>query len=286
MGKAFAACKDNFRRWLTNPKLYVTFILIVIMQDYIMIASIRSFAREMDVGIGPWIYPFLPSSWYLCMLEALGSVFLFCDAPMINQGTPYIFVRTGRRAWLGGQILYVVLAALFYQMMFLLASVLLILPQLEFTLQWGKALGSLALTDMGMAYGAELSPVLVRQYTPIQAMLLSFSLRWMVTTLFGMLILTMNLFLPRIWGTIVGGVLALLHPTAINASGTMPFYFSPSSWTAVDYINLSGAAGIRTVSLFPTLSYIWTAGIGTIVLLIGISCWGFRKKSIYSLSIL
>ena len=79
---------------------------------------------------------------------------------------------------------------------------------------------------------------------------------------------------------------ALLHPTAINASGTVPFYFSPSSWTAVDYINLSGAAGIRTVSLFPTLSYIWTAGIGTIVLLIGISCWGFRKKSIYSLSIL
>ena len=63
MGKAFAACKDNFRRWLTNPKLYVTFILIVIMQDYIMIASIRSFAREMGVGIGPWIYPFLPSSW-------------------------------------------------------------------------------------------------------------------------------------------------------------------------------------------------------------------------------
>ena len=60
MGKAFAACKDNFRRWLTNPKLYVTFILIVIMQDYIMIASIRSFAREMGVASGRGFIPFCP----------------------------------------------------------------------------------------------------------------------------------------------------------------------------------------------------------------------------------
>lgn len=286
MGKAFAVCKDNFRRWFSNPKIYVLFILIAIMQDFMMIAPIRSFSRDMAVGIGPWIYPFLPSKWYICMLEALGAVFLFCDAPMVNHGTPYMFVRTGRKAWLGGQIIYIIIAALIYQMMFLLASLLLILPQMEYTLQWGKALGSLALTDMGMMYGVELSSVFVRQYTPIQAMLLSFSLRWMVTSLFGMLILCMNLFLPRIWGTIIGGVIALLHPTAINASGTALFYFSPSSWTVVDYINLSGANEIRTVSLFPKLSYIWIVGIGMIILLIGVSYYGFRKKSIYSLSTL
>lgn len=286
MAKAMAVCKDNFRRLFSSPKIYVMFILIVIMLDSMMIGAIRSMAEDMDLKIAPWLYPFLPSNAYICMLEALGAVFLLCDVPMVNHGTPYIFVRSGRRAWLVGQIIYVVLAGLLYQLLFLLSSVLLILPRLEFTWHWGKVIGSLALTDIGAEYGAELSSIFVRQFMPAQAMLISFSLRWMVDVLLGMLILSMNLFLPRILGTIIGGVVALLHPTAINASGTTLFYFSPSSWTVVDYINFSGANGIRTVSLFPKLSYIWTVGPIVIALLIGLSICGFRRKSIYSLSTL
>lgn len=284
MDKALAICKDNLRRQFTNPKIYVMFILIVIMQDSMKIADIRHFAKEMGMGVAPWIYPFLPSDWYICMLEAIGAIFLFCDLPMVHHGTPYLFVRTGRRAWLGGQILYVFVAAFIYQFMFFASSLLLLLPNMECTLQWGKILGSLALTDMGMEYGIGLSRLIVRQFSPLQATILSFLLRWMVTTLFGMTMLCMNLFLPRIYGTVVGGVIAMLHPTAINASGTFLFYLSPSSWTALDYINLSGANGIQMVSLFPKLSYIWSVGLGIIFLLTAISIYGFRKKSIFSLS--
>ena len=285
MGKAFATCMDNFRRWFASPKIYVVFILILIMQDSMMIAPIRRFARDMNLGIAPWIYPFLPMDWYICMLEAVGAIFLFCDSPMVNAGTPYLFVRTGRRAWLGGQILYVLLAALAYQILFLLSSVLLVLPQLEFTPHWGKTLGSLAQSNIGYwEYGITLSGSLVRRFTPMQAMALSFSLRWMVTALLGMLLLCMNLFLPRVFGMIAGGAIALLHPTAINASGTFLYYISPASWTALDYVNVSGGSDTSAMALFPDLTYIRITGMAILLALILISFLGFRKKSIYSLS--
>ena len=99
MGKAFATCMDNFRRWFASPKIYVVFVLILIMQDSMMIAPIRRFARDMNLGVAPWIYPFLPMDWYICMLEAVGAIFLFCDSPMVNAGTPYLFMRTGRASF-------------------------------------------------------------------------------------------------------------------------------------------------------------------------------------------
>lgn len=287
MAKAFRISFENFKRWLTNPRIYVLFVLIYLMQDSMMIGSVRRFARDMNIPVAPWIYPFLPSDWYICMLEALGAVFLFCDVPVINKGTPYVFIRSGQRAWINGQILYIITAAFLYQFVFMLTGILLLAPRLELTLNWGKTLGTLAQTNMGYEkHGIGLSGAIVRQLTPIRAMFLSFGIRWMVTTLLGMFLLCINLFLPRICGTILGGLVALLHPLAINFSGTILFFLSPSSWTALQYVNIGGAQELGSVSIFPSLSYIWAVGIGAITILVVICKWGFRKRSIYTLSTL
>jgi len=153
MGKSVAVCLDNFRRWGTNPRIYVLAVLILLMQETMMVGSVRNFSYWVNVPVAPWIYPFLTADWYLCMLEALGAVMLFCDAPFMNEGTPYLFVRTGRTAWLGGQILYIIAAAAIYQLFFVAAGILLLSPHMIWTLDWGKVLGTLAQTDAGYANG-------------------------------------------------------------------------------------------------------------------------------------
>lgn len=54
------------------------------------------------------------------MLSSLLLVLLFADMPFVSQVTPYWLVRTKRSVWLAGQVIYVVLATVIYNL-FLLA---------------------------------------------------------------------------------------------------------------------------------------------------------------------
>ena len=44
------------------------------------------------------------------MLSSLLFILLFADMPLISQATPYWLVRTNRKKWLAGEIIYVILA--------------------------------------------------------------------------------------------------------------------------------------------------------------------------------
>ena len=48
------------------------------------------------------------------MLSSLLLILLFADMPFISQATPYWLVRTKRKIWLAGQIIYVILATVIY----------------------------------------------------------------------------------------------------------------------------------------------------------------------------
>lgn len=48
------------------------------------------------------------------MLSSLLLILLFADMPFISQATPYWLVRTKRKVWLAGQIIYVILATVIY----------------------------------------------------------------------------------------------------------------------------------------------------------------------------
>lgn len=48
------------------------------------------------------------------MLSSLLLILLFADMPFISQATPYWLIRTKRKVWLAGQIIYVILATMIY----------------------------------------------------------------------------------------------------------------------------------------------------------------------------
>ena len=82
----------------------------------------------------------------------LGALLLFCDAPFLNQNSSWQILRAGRKNWFWGNMAYIWLLSLVYAAILSLLPVLLMIPHLEWTAEWGKVLGTLAQTNaLGIA---------------------------------------------------------------------------------------------------------------------------------------
>lgn len=154
MGKViriFSCCAQNLRKWPSNPRIYVLGLLLIGFL-FEWVRPIADFSSAVHVSVTPWVFPYLSLSQKVLLLIMLGIVLLFCDAPFIDAHQPYVIIRSGKRDWLLGQILYIMVASALYFLFIALISTLLMLPNLTFSSEWGKIFGTLALTDAGSQF--------------------------------------------------------------------------------------------------------------------------------------
>lgn len=90
---------------------------------------------------------------HVVLIASLGALLLFCDAPFIDSEQPYIVLRSGRKKWVAGQIAYIAISSALFTLFLYLLTLLLLLPWLEFSTEWGKAIGTLAQTTTGYDLG-------------------------------------------------------------------------------------------------------------------------------------
>lgn len=114
--QAFRIAGQNFSGWGKNPRIWMTFILAgvlcLMLSDQIISHAIK-YETVLQI-FEPFIWTYGDAS--SVMLSSLLLVLLFADMPFISQATPYWLVRTKRNVWLAGQIIYVVLATMIYNL--------------------------------------------------------------------------------------------------------------------------------------------------------------------------
>lgn len=112
--QAFRIACQNFSGWGKNPRIWMTFILAAVLclmlSDQIISHAIK-YETILQV-FEPFIWTYGDAS--SVMLSSLLLILLFADMPFISQATPYWLVRTKRKVWLAGQIIYVILATVIY----------------------------------------------------------------------------------------------------------------------------------------------------------------------------
>ena len=112
--QAFWIAGQNFYGWKKSPRIWMTFILAAILclmlSDQIISHAIK-YETILQV-FEPFIWTYGDAS--SVMLSSLLLILLFADMPFISQATPYWLVRTKRKIWLAGQIIYVILATVIY----------------------------------------------------------------------------------------------------------------------------------------------------------------------------
>lgn len=277
MGKLhiyFRIAMNNIRKWQMNPRIYILGLLILMFQN-IMLAPIRNAAASVNLPVSVWVFPFLLSDYYSLMLIMFGFVLFLCDAPFIDSEQAYLIIRSGKKAWVKGQLLYICLASAVYFLFVFLASVVLLLPNISFEADWGKLLRTLAQTDMNRQFGISLgvSYKIIHLYNPIMATLSTYLMAWLVGVFFGVSLFVLNAYFSRAIGVIVTSSLVLFEIFCLNS----PFiftYFSPVSWVSLSILDTQG------ISKYPSFVYAVVVTLALIIVLSLIAFLWIRKKDI------
>lgn len=249
--QAYHICIDALRRCMVNPRIYISLILVIVLMQP-LISPIGKFAEWAEIPSSPWLFPFLAQHYYIQTIMLFGVVLLFCDAPFINEGTPYLLIRAGRKNWFWGQIGYIFFASLIYFLLIIAASILLLAPHVALGMEWGKILKTLGLANASLQVGTEqLDASLQAAYAPMQAMFISLLASWMNGVLIGVVIFFANLIANRSMGPITGALLSALPYFAVNGSNIKTiYYFVPSTWMDIMRINSAGMPSFLYAALF------------------------------------
>lgn len=254
MGKKIRAClsiaQNNLYKWVLNPRIYLVAVLLG-AYFHSRIFPILQFCDYYEVGISPFLFPFFLSDDHVVLIVSLGAMLLFCDAPFIDLEQPYIILRAGRKNWVLGQILYLIIASILYTAFAFLMMLLLLLPKLELQFDWGKVIGTLVQTTTGSEFGISIpfDRYIYFGYSPVGATGLSVLLCFSVVLFLGVLMFYLNLRVNRMVGTIVSGLLVLWQ-LVIRKTATALIRFSPVSWMKLGQIDLDGS------TVYPNLPYV------------------------------
>ncbi|CAH1215441.1 hypothetical protein PAECIP111893_03971 [Paenibacillus plantiphilus] len=271
----YSIAGNQIRRWFTNPRIYILVALLIILM-WTYIGPIIQFSHASGYRVSSWLFPFLSNFAYTQMFMLFGVVLLFCDAPFVNEGQPYLLIRSGRIHWALGQILYISLSTAIYCLFIAAVSMLLLIPNMFVSPEWGKVLRTLAQTNAGQEFNVRL-PIsfnLQSSYTPIQAISLSLLLEWCVGMIIGLVIFIMNTFFKRAIGAIIGAAIILFDFAIFNNLSHYFYNFSPVSMARLTILDPSG------LSLRPTPMYAIVFLFSSIIVLSIIAVLSVRKRDI------
>lgn len=264
--KAFFIALNNIRGWICNPRYWILFLIVsvFIYQDN---APLFNMVVQTGVKINPLIFPLYISNHYFQFILMIGVIFLFSDAPFINENQPYIIMRAGKKSWVLGQVFYIFIAAAIYITIAMAISVIILLSKGTFATDgWGKIINTLAITNaqevIGLVY--DVSEKVVNNFTPFQAFFITYVLEWLIASILGLIMFALNLFTKINLGTFVAMFLALLDLLIANVLPWGLYSISPVSlgriveldWVKMSYLPTVRHAFIFLISLAITL-VIW-----------------------------
>ncbi len=239
----FQICFQNFRKWKTDYRIWLIGIVVLLM-THSYISDINKIADILQVSQTPWNFPFLYSQFYMKLLFTLPLLFLFCDAPFMDANQLFVIIRAGRTKWCLGQLLYIILASAVYYLYLMILTIILPLFRIEWNMEWGALLHTIARTDIASDVGARFTLVssdVLTYFTPIQAMWFTFIVSWAGGILLGIIIYFCNVLMKNsMAGSIVGATMILLSAFLANDYWAGTKWLSPFSWNTLNMIDIAG----------------------------------------------
>ncbi|MBM7542333.1 hypothetical protein [Amphibacillus cookii] len=274
--KSILLCAQiNIKKWLVNPRIYTIFIATFAFLFYHTYALTR-FAAEVGHAVTPWVFPHLFTSPVLQVFAFL-IVLLFCDAPFKDHHTPFVTMRTGRKNWIIGQLIYLMLASFIFTVFTFITSIIVLLPHLQVSLEWGIVMESLA-NDPAIASDRVtifFNPELLNRLSPLAAAGFGLLYFYLVTLFIGSVILCFNVLLQRTAGIVVAGILIAVSLFAnylgFFSFGYLIYYLSPISWMSISTLDWGSGQ-------LPSLSYTLSTLVIAMVLLSIIATCVFIHK--------
>lgn len=233
--RLFRTTRINILRWLNDPK-YPAVFLYMVLYVYSLIGNVGGYARELGVSIHPWLFPFLMRNGLVISPLMMGFVLLISDAPFLNHQQQFVLLRTGKRMWMGGQILYLLTLSISFTILLYLLSVVYVLPELKLSTEWGSFLTTIAVNNLPGNYGAiDASYGVMKNATPFEVTLWTATSLTLVCFLLGLIMLLCNLWGRKGVGTTIVSAAVIMPLMTQYFQNTRYIYryltwISPMNW--------------------------------------------------------
>ena len=192
----------NFRLWWGNPRIIVTFTLTFIMSFLLTDKAVR-FAIDHNTTlqmVESFIWSFGDSNSIL--LSSVLLVLLFADMPFLSSGIPFYLVRTDRRTWITGQVVYILAATTIYLTFMLASTVILSIQQSFAANMWSPTAAILGYTNAGERVAIPALVKTLEMSWPYQSMISIFCLMLGYTSVMVLLMLACNLRFGQVAGVV------------------------------------------------------------------------------------
>lgn len=263
-------CWYELLGWWKTPKIRTCFAFMFLF-IFNTLKTTRAFANMVDIGVSPWLFCYLLTDPTCLLLIELTMLFLISDFFKYDQSQLLVLLRIGQTSWVVGQIAFLFVENLIFCLGVYLFSLISMAPYLEWSISWGRVIGTLAQTTASTQYNTlPISYHIMKNYNPINATMVSFLLLWLSGIFLGEVIALCHVFSHRIVGVTAASVLVLLPYLIYFGDRYHLLKFSPFSWCNLTQINLPGSA-------YPTITYVFSFLVVGIVIM-GISIVFITEK--------
>lgn len=241
--QSFRVCLQNFRKWTTDYRIWILAILLLILVHE-NVRNLSDISAELGIKSTLWSFPFLYSQYHMKLIFTLPLLILFCNAPFADKNTLLVLARSGRGAWITGQILYIAISSAVYYLFLFLCTVLLSLPSADWTTEWGKLIYTLAYTGAAGEAGhhfIQVSGFVITYFTPLQAVWFTFLLSWLSAVMLGLIVCGFNVLTnTKYIGCAASGIVIVFSCFVSVFGGNRLLPYSPVSWITLDQIDVGG----------------------------------------------
>ncbi|MEE1517437.1 MAG: hypothetical protein UF228_07570 [Lachnospiraceae bacterium] len=138
INKVFRVAKNEYVKWITNPKLIIFVVLIVFAYDYVILDLLEA-ADKMGVKLQIFEgFIGISNSRLLLMIIPIVFVGLMGDFPRIDANAMFYIHRVGKGNWLLGEMLFALMASVTYLAAILGFSVVSLAGSAYMANSWSK----------------------------------------------------------------------------------------------------------------------------------------------------
>ena len=211
--QCFACAKTEYIKWVCDARMVILGVLLIFIYNFAIQPLLQN-AEKMNEPLN-MLEPFIAvaNSGAVLMIIPLVFMTLIADFPKIDNNTVFYIMRIGRKNWLTGQIIKLVMMAASYLAVIFVGSVVPMLTRGFWYNGWSNVVTNFknVFPEQSMNFGVQLVPEnLYNQLTVFEAAVKSYLLVFAYLMIIGLILLALSLIKHKTLGFVsCGAVIAL-----------------------------------------------------------------------------
>ena len=209
----------HLKSWKGSARIIIVFLLAVIMTVYQSMEYL-GYAKEVDMIVNCLeTYILVTNNEVYSVVMFILVLVLFADAPFMDNNSLYVVSRIGRYRWCIGKMLYIIIAAIVFNLVCMLTTVIVSIPYSYPGDIWSSAFiastngETVELGYQAIFYNSEV----IYFFSPLRISMISMGLKILLNCMMGMVLFVLNMGNKKVLGY---GIVSILYFAEYTVSGT------------------------------------------------------------------